>query len=70
MTQTFFIKPASGLKVRDPITKQHLSAEGESKPRTIFWLRRVASGEVVVIKKPVASFGAGAHKFNTKKGGE
>lgn len=47
MTQTFFIKPASGAKVRDPVTKQHLRADGESKPRSNYWLRRVASGEVV-----------------------
>lgn len=46
MTKTFFIKPADGAKVRDPVTKQHLRAEGESKPRSNYWLRRVASGEV------------------------
>lgn len=55
MTQTIFIKPAAGAKVRDPVTKQHLKAEGESKPRSNYWLRRVASGEVVEAAQPGAS---------------
>lgn len=54
MTQTFFIKPASGAKVRDPVTKQHLSADGENKPRSNYWLRRIASGEVVKSVQPAA----------------
>ncbi|MGD9664617.1 MAG: DUF2635 domain-containing protein [Novosphingobium sp.] len=66
MTQTFFIKPASDAKVRDPITKQHLRAEGESKPRTNYWLRRVASGEVVIANERAAE----PKTFNVKKGGE
>lgn len=70
MTQTLFIRPASGLKVRDPITKQHLREEGESKPRTNYWLRRVRAGEVVVINKPTSSDAVTAEKPNTKKGGE
>lgn len=55
MTQTFFLKPSAGAKVRDPITKQHLKAEGESKPRSNYWVRRVASGEVVIVKNPAAA---------------
>lgn len=54
MTQTIFIKPASDAKVRDPVTKQHLDAAGESKPRSNYWLRRIASGEVVEIAQPAA----------------
>jgi len=55
MTETIFIKPAPGAKVRDPVTKQHLHAEGESKPRSNYWLRRLASGEVVKAVQPAAS---------------
>lgn len=62
MTQTIFIKPASGLKVRDPVTKQHLKAEGESKPRSNYWLRRVASGEVLIAQPASAK--------STQKSGE
>ena len=62
MTQTIFIKPANGAKVRDPVTKQHLKAEGERKPRSSYWLRRIASGEVIQAAQPAA------HKHAQKTG--
>lgn len=58
-----FLKPAPGLKVRDPVTKQHLDAAGQWKPMEgdagTFWRRRIAAGEVIEVKpeapaKPVA----------------
>lgn len=70
MTQTLFIRPASGLKVRDPVTKQHLSDAGERKPRTNYWLRRLASGEVVIVDRPASGSAVAAEKTHTKKGGE
>lgn len=63
MADTFFIKPSLGAKVRDPVTKQHLHADGESKPRSNFWLRRIASGEAV-------SAQPAAEKAVSKKAGE
>ncbi|RDU99230.1 DUF2635 domain-containing protein [Trinickia dinghuensis] len=58
-----FVKPAPGLLLRDPVTKQLLSAapvEGLKKPVTIvpaqgmevsdfdlFWLRRIRDGDAV-----------------------
>lgn len=55
MTKTVFIKPASAdVKVRDPITKQHLKAEGESKPRSNYWIRRIAAGDVVEVTEQPA----------------
>ena len=45
-----FIKPAKGLKVRDPLTGQHLAADGEAKPASQYWLRRRNAGDVVVAK--------------------
>lgn len=61
--KTFFIKPVSGAKVRDPVTKQHLRTEGESKPRSTYWLRRVESREV-------EEFQPAAEKAAPKKAGE
>jgi hypothetical protein len=52
MNATIFIKPAGGLLVRDPQTMQPLAAEGEHKPRTSYWLRRLASGAVVEANPP------------------
>ncbi len=43
-----FLKPAKpGLIVRDPITRNPLAAEGETKPRNSHWLRRLKDGDVV-----------------------
>ncbi|EEO8661634.1 DUF2635 domain-containing protein [Salmonella enterica subsp. enterica serovar Rubislaw] len=46
-----YIKPAPGRAVRDPVTQQLLAADGEQKSRTPFWLRRLADGDVVVVKR-------------------
>lgn len=66
MTDVFKIKPALGLKVRDPVTKQHLKDEGEQKPRSTYWLRRQAAGEVIEV--PAAA--AGVDEPAVKKGGK
>lgn len=51
-----FIKPArDGLIVRDPQTRTPLAAAGESKPRTSYWLRRLAEGDVVETKPASAT---------------
>lgn len=43
-----FVKPArKGLIVRDPQTGQPLSYEGEQKPDTTYWRRRLRDGDVV-----------------------
>ncbi len=50
MSDTIFVKPArAGLVVRDPATRQKLAADGESKRRTPYWLRRIADGDVKVV---------------------
>lgn len=41
------VKPADGRLVRDPVTKRHIPAEGADVPDTVFWFRRLASGDVV-----------------------
>jgi hypothetical protein len=54
MQRTLFLKPAAGLTVRDPATKQQLAEEGEAKPATAYWLRRVKDQDVLEAEPPVA----------------
>ena len=44
-----FVKPAKpDMTVRDPRSRIALPPEGRKVPQTGFWLRRIASGDVVV----------------------
>jgi len=49
-----FLKPAKGLIIRDPITKQQLNEEGELKPfignEGSYWRRRVNEGSCIIIE--------------------
>jgi hypothetical protein len=47
-----FVKPAPGLKVRDPISKLHLAESGQEVPESSYWLRRLADGDVLLIDAP------------------
>ncbi len=42
------IAPAPGVKVRDPITKRYLPAEGAEVPESAYWMRRLRAAEVVL----------------------
>jgi hypothetical protein len=44
--KTIFLKPAEGLIVKDPETGKPLAPEGENKPDTTYWRRRIADGDV------------------------
>ncbi|HHZ4111631.1 TPA: DUF2635 domain-containing protein, partial [Escherichia coli] len=48
---TIFIKPAPGCLIRDPDTMRPLAQEGEEKPFTPFWCRRLDDGDVIEIEK-------------------
>lgn len=61
-----FIKPAPGCLVRDPRTLTPLDAEGEAKPKTPYWLRRLREGSVVKIDRPKASAAKPKAKPKTK----
>ncbi len=50
-----FVKPGDGLQVRDPVTKALLPAEGKEVPETIYWTRRVNSGDVVRVVQEAES---------------
>lgn len=58
---TIHVKPAPGLKVRDPADNQPLPPEGKHVVRSVFWDRRLADGDVVL---------SPAEKTAAKKKGE
>jgi hypothetical protein len=46
-----FVKPAPGLKIRDPKSKRHVPEDGIEVPDTdTYWVRRVLDGDVVVVQ--------------------
>lgn len=49
--KTIFIKPAPGRLIRDPDTMRPLAQEGEEKPFTPFWCRRLDDGDVIQAEK-------------------
>lgn len=52
---TMFVRPADGLKIRDPETGNYLPETGQIVPRSSFWLRRLKDGDVVESTAPSAS---------------
>lgn len=52
-----YLRPAEGLIVRDPATRQPLVAEGEWKPRNSYWNRRLLEGGVIEAEPPVVRAG-------------
>lgn len=42
-----FLKPVSGIKIRDPKTKDFLPAEGRRIEMNVYWNRRIQDGTVV-----------------------
>ncbi|HDY3114912.1 TPA: DUF2635 domain-containing protein [Salmonella enterica] len=53
MSDVLNIKPAPGRIVRDPKTMKPLAEAGETKPRISYWTRRLADGDVVLVKDDV-----------------
>lgn len=60
MSQTLIIKPAKGVKVRDPKTGEHLPEAGAEVIKNRYWLRRLGDGDVVETTKPDAQGSASA----------
>lgn len=48
----FYLRAVEGRLTRDPTTKVPLSAKGERKPKTSFYIRRVRSGDAEEIEDP------------------
>jgi hypothetical protein len=53
-----YLKPAPGRRVLDPVTHEPLAPEGEVKPRTGFWLRRLKDGDVEDLAAPPQPHGS------------
>ena len=52
---TIQIKPShKALLVRDPETREPLKESGETKPRNVYWLRRIKDKSVVEMKVKAA----------------
>ena len=50
MKDTMYVKPAGGLIVRDPVTKEALPEAGREVPRNQYWNRCLRSGDVLPAK--------------------
>lgn len=44
-----FVKPAPGMRVRDPKTRLHIPDAGREVGESSYWQRRVAAGDVIVV---------------------
>ena len=51
--KTVRVQPREGYVVRDPVSGLPLSAAGEEKPRSSYWLRRLADGDVIEVQSDV-----------------
>jgi len=45
-----FLKPAEGMKVRDPLTLVELPASGRRVRMSSYWRRRLLDGDVLLIE--------------------
>ncbi|OGP10447.1 MAG: hypothetical protein A2048_01400 [Deltaproteobacteria bacterium GWA2_45_12] len=49
-----FLKPAPGVKIRDPRTKEFLPIDGRRVEMTVYWNRRIQDGTVVAVENQMA----------------
>lgn len=42
-----FVIPAEGLRVPDPVLRDHLPEAGREVPRDAYWMRRLRDGDVI-----------------------
>lgn len=59
-TQQFYLIPAEGKRVRDPVTGKVLPSAGAFKPRTAYWFRRLRDQDVSEGNPPAAASTAAA----------
>ncbi|NKE43577.1 DUF2635 domain-containing protein [Roseomonas frigidaquae] len=57
-----YVIPAEGLKVPDPVLRDHLPAEGREVPRDAYWMRRLADGDVIETLPPAAPVAEGSDR--------
>jgi hypothetical protein len=51
--ELILVKPAPGLKVRDPDTRLHIPDDGAEVPDTNYWRRRIKAGDVSLVTPTV-----------------
>lgn len=58
MTQRVHLTPAEGLKLRDPASSEpHLPPDGDWRPYTEYWRRRVAASDAALTDPQPAETG-------------
>lgn len=57
-----FVKNADGKRIPDPERGGYLPDEGREVPETLYWIRRVNEGDVVVVTDSI--------EIKEKKGGK
>lgn len=62
----FKVRPAPGRRVRDPLTFHVLPPEGQLKPMTNYWLRRVKDLDVEVMADEAPARKPSPPKFQPK----
>ncbi len=65
--ETIKVKPLNELIVRDPITREPLKKEGEEKPRTTYWLRRIKDKSVALVGETKTAKTAAKKAATTKE---
>lgn len=45
-----FIKPKSGLRIRDPQMQDYLPEEGREVNKSMYWFKRLKDGDVIETK--------------------
>lgn len=50
MITKLHIRPAQGLKIRDPKTQALIPEEGLIVEQNSYWVRRLKSGDVIIVK--------------------
>lgn len=48
---TMKVKPAKGVKVRDPKTMKHIPEEGINVEESSYWIRRLNAGDIELVKE-------------------
>lgn len=67
------VKPAQGLKVRDPRTMNFIPAEGfelREGENTTYWTRRIKTGDVLVVEGESQAEAPAPALAENEKGGE
>lgn len=61
------VKPAVGVKVRDPLTMQHLPDEGKEVVASTYWVRRIKCGDVIDVTNVEGSAKPSVENKESKK---